>query len=49
MGDVVDGDGRSMRAGGTQGAAAAAAAGGGTPVAWGVVEGYGSFTAARRS
>jgi len=35
VGDVVDGDGRSRRAGGAQGAAVAAAAGGGSPVAWG--------------
>ena len=49
MGEVVDGDGRSRRAGGAQGAAAAAAAGDGAPVAWGVVEGLGSFTAVRRS
>ena len=49
VGDVVDGDGRSRRAGGAQGAAAAAAAGCGAPVAWGVVEGSGSFTAVRRS
>ena len=35
MGEVVDGDGRSRRAGGAQGAAAAAAAGGGAQVAWG--------------
>ena len=43
MGEVVDGDGRSRRAGGAQGVAAAAAAGGGAPVSWGVVEGSGSF------
>ena len=46
---MVDGDGRSRRAGGAQGAAAAAAAGGGALVAWGVVEGSGSFMAVRRS
>jgi hypothetical protein len=45
VGEVVDGDGRSRRAGGAQGAAAAA-------LRWpggGVVEGSGSFMAVRRS
>jgi len=43
VGDVVDGDGRSRRAGGAQGAAAAAAAGGGAPVSWGGGRGVGKL------